>query len=527
MIEINNLENNNGLLQLKLGTARIIKGHNNIIHIVDTNQYLNSIENILNTLDTFNHSSYTNSISTTRLKATELLDKIHNLIPHRTKRGLINGLGTAIKFITGNLDATDAEDINRQIDQIRKQDNHITQFLQDTNSLNTQMINRLNNLTKHINTQQDNIKKYINDNSQRLNNRIQKEEDRIQEIQYINQINYNLDILRNHVTDISETIILARLNIISKTILSNREIEIINKYVKNQSIHISSNEQLYELLKLQAYYNNTNIIFNIKIPIVENKNYELTQIIPLPINLTTFINVKPYMLIDQNNIFYMNTNCPQIENIYFCEDIIEQENILESSCMGQILNNKTARCHFKDKGHISSISQPKQNLLLFINVPLTQVHTSCKKQPFTINGTILIKFNNCTINVNGMNYESQSITFQDEMHIILPTYNPIHPKSITEELSLQKLKEYHFDNKIKLSSLQENTRVSNNITLLTISTMNIILIIIIIITLCTSSIIKHNYTLESDIAPANIPSLWPSLHSKGGGVTYPDMYPKP
>lgn len=510
-----------------MGEARIITGHNNIIHIIDTNQYLNSIENIINTLNTFNKSSHINTISTTRLKASELLNKIHNLLPHRTKRGLVNGLGTAIKFITGNLDATDAEEINKQIEQLRKHDNQIAAHLQNTRSLNTQMIDRMNNLTKHINKQQNKIQQYINANSLLLNNRIQKEEDSIQEIQYINQINYNLDLLQNHIMEISETLILARLNIISKAILSNQEIEIINNYIKNQYINISSNEQLYELLRLQAYYNDTNIIFNIKIPIVENKTYELIQMIPLPINFTKFINVLPYALVYRHNILYTNKICPQIENTFFCENIIEQEDISESSCIGHILNNKTAKCHLKEKGHISSILQPQQNLLLFINVPTTYINTTCRKHSITIEGTILIKFNNCTLNINGMVYEGKPTIFRDEIHIISPTYSQIHPKSVTEELTLEKLKEYHFDNKMKLISLQENTKISNNITLLTTLTINIFLIIIILITLCTSVIINHNYIPETDTASAPIPSLWPSLYSKGGGVTYPGMNPNP
>lgn len=486
---------------------------------------MGSIENIINTLNNFKKSSYTNAISTTKLKATELLNKIHNLLPHRTKRGLINGLGTTIKFITGNLDATDAQEINQQIEQLKKQNDQITDNLQNTSLLNTQIVDRLNNLTKHINMQQDNIQRYINTNSRMLSNRIQKEEDSIQEIQYINQINYNLDILQNHITEISETILLARLNIISKTILSNQEIEIINSYIKNQFINISSNEQLYELLNLKAYYNDTNIIFNIKIPIVENKTYELTQIIPLPINHTTFINVMPYALVNEHNILYTNKICPQIEKIFFCENIIEQEDIKESTCVGNILNNRTAKCHFKERGHISSISQPTQNVVLFINVPNTYINTTCKKQPFTIKGTILIKFRNCTITVNGMVYEGKANIFWDEILLISPTYSPIHPKSITEELSLQKLKEHHLDNKMKLISLQEITKSSHNTTIVTALTINIILIIIIIIILSTSVIIKHNYVPETDIASAPIHSLWPSLYSKGGGVTYPGMNP--
>ena len=39
------------------------------------------------------------------------------VIVKRLKGGLVDGLGHAIKFITGNMDGTDAQEINRQIKQ--------------------------------------------------------------------------------------------------------------------------------------------------------------------------------------------------------------------------------------------------------------------------------------------------------------------------------------------------------------------------------------------------------------------------
>lgn len=45
--------------------------------------------------------------------------KLSSLMTKRTKRGLIDGMGHAIKFITGNMDANDAQEINRQIGELQ------------------------------------------------------------------------------------------------------------------------------------------------------------------------------------------------------------------------------------------------------------------------------------------------------------------------------------------------------------------------------------------------------------------------
>ncbi|XP_053969011.1 uncharacterized protein LOC128870420 [Anastrepha ludens] len=171
---------------------------------------------------------------------TEPTIQVRTLTSHkRHKLGLINGLGTAVKFITGNMDAFS---INKQIQDIKANTTHIETILNNQNQINSIMQERLQNVTIHINKEQDKIETYINKF----------------ELQYISQINYNTDLLNNHLESIAESIVLAKLNMISKFILSTTELDQIYNYMENQSIKISSKEQIYVPLGLQAYYNNSN-----------------------------------------------------------------------------------------------------------------------------------------------------------------------------------------------------------------------------------------------------------------------------
>lgn len=63
-----------------------------------------------------------------------------------------------IKFITENMDYTDAERINKEINDLTKKTNPIlnNQVISKTN-----LINRFQNITKHINIEQDILVKSI------------------------------------------------------------------------------------------------------------------------------------------------------------------------------------------------------------------------------------------------------------------------------------------------------------------------------------------------------------------------------
>jgi len=58
-----------------------------------------------------------------------------------------------------------------------------------------------------------------------------------------------------------ESILLTKLNIIPKFILSEEEIKSINEFISNQNVTTESDEHLYRLLALETYINDSYIIF--------------------------------------------------------------------------------------------------------------------------------------------------------------------------------------------------------------------------------------------------------------------------
>lgn len=160
--------------------------------------------------------------------------------------------------------------------------------------------------------------------------------------------------------------------------------------MENQLIKTNSKEQIYELLGLQAYYNNSKIIFNVQLPVVSEENYELFHIIPLPLNKTKMIKIKPYIAYSQNPIQFFYKPCPKIENSYYCNNSPYTEYTTNSTCIAQVVNNKKALCDLEDVGSIKLITQPEPNYILFINTNETAVTTTCNNETYNIESTTLL-----------------------------------------------------------------------------------------------------------------------------------------
>lgn len=530
-LEIQDLSNSYGLLPIKLGPARVIQTYKSLIHIVKLENYQNSIEKIKASIDILdNKDEFEDMIGITKIKFKELEQKMHTLLPnYRTKRGIVNAAGTLIKAITGNMDAEDALQINKQIESIKFNQYGITDEVNQLVQMNNQMSERFNNITLHINNQQETIEAYLNLYNKQIGNKIRTEEESLKYLQYINRINFNIDLLHNHLTNIAEAIVLARLSIISKQILNPTELSEIYRTFQDQKIKIESDQQIYEFLNLKAYYNSSNIIFSVQIPMVSNNTYSLFHLIPLPINKTLTVITKPYAILNELDIKYFDEACPFIEGVFYCREIINTPEVNEPTCIPNIIKNKPASCKLLEGNQISTIYQPEPNYVLTINIPNTTLKSSCNIPQSHLEGTMLIHFENCSIEINEISYDSKSSVYWDDITIYPSMLQQINSSKTIEDLNLEKLNTYQFKNLQAIKLLQTNISHKDNITYGTIAFIGIATTIFIIRKLKKST--QPNPEIQprvifpkeptSSFAPevSRIQLFWPSLHSKGGGVT--------
>lgn len=516
-MEIRNFDNEQTMIALKVGKARTIENHFNFIHIIDLEHYNEQTSKLFNTIESFSkHSTLKDAAKICKLKLKGLESKLQTLNPYkRPKRALFNGIGSVIKYITGNMDANDAQTINRQIQELQEIASNSVSIAENQKGLNIQMMQRFKNLTDHINNEQETISKFIGKLSTETSNSIQKENDALAEIQYVNQLNYNIDLLVDHISDIIEAVMLAKLGIISKLILNPDELKEIRDHLRSQNVDFVSDGNLYELLELQAYYNNSNLIFNIKLPNFSKDTSLLYHLIPLPINQTKIIKTKPYVSYNAHNLQYYTEICPKIENTYYCKMSNDFEETSNSKCIGRILDGQSPICPVNDVGITSTIFQPEDNYIIIINVEKILITSSCRKN-FTIRGTLLLHYENCSVTIAGTTYRDNPHVHWDTMFVAPPNLNKIQVESTTDTLTLQKIKAYSFINKNDILRLRKNTIQSGGI--LTATALIFVIITFTCLILLWKNPKVRYYPQPADVVLSPPNSLWPSLYSKRGGV---------
>lgn len=97
-----------------------------------------------------------------------LNNEIHNnldiiqLHSSRTRRSLMPSLGSAIKYITGNLDATDAVELHDIIDDIHKNEDRLQRQAELQYSFDKSTTDRFNNNLQTIQYNEENLKQKLN-----------------------------------------------------------------------------------------------------------------------------------------------------------------------------------------------------------------------------------------------------------------------------------------------------------------------------------------------------------------------------
>jgi len=118
------------------------------------------------------------------------------------------------------MDATDDREIKNQLNGLDKTNLEVSERLSRQIKINDEVFIRFKNITEHINREQESINEYINNHNKDVYKMLSQEHKEIHLLQYINRISFNIDILTNHVNNIAESLLLSKLNIIPKYILS-------------------------------------------------------------------------------------------------------------------------------------------------------------------------------------------------------------------------------------------------------------------------------------------------------------------
>lgn len=476
-MSITNYDDNKGLIPIQLGTARVITGYNKLLHIINLTIYDPTISNIKTNvnkiLDAVTSNSNLQTLYTQRAamlseQAAQLVKTLKHIKPRtsdkhynrRNKRGLIDGLGSVIKGITGNLDQTDYREISEAIANINLNEDIITHKINEQISINNQMIFRFNEIKEFLDNSTNEIKKQLG----LYKNASQDILEIISFEQYLHHTSYTIDQLQTHLDNLLDIITHAKLQIISHHLLDKKELTFIEDQLKSQNIFINSEHNIYELLHLKAYYNQSVIIFSIEIPTFHRNSFKQYYLQPTTINNTYSLYIPNNILVLNDQVYqYISKPCDEIEDQYYCHQ--EQLQQTKTNCVAQIILNQPAHCNLIKSVLSEDITQIfGQYLYINTRKPLDFTTTCGLQNQRNIDGIKLISFANCSITINNTVYTNEAPIFYEQLLNLLP-YHEINTRNIETPIDLPQLNNQTIFNMEKLQELHHSTALAHHQTI--------------------------------------------------------------
>lgn len=492
------MNDNPGILPLKLGNAQNKIDTWKFIQVFDItnliqqfneiqNQYFRikiAFENNTNVSKTYKYNFY-NSYNLANLLQTKINIQIKQINPlygannNRYKRGLIDGLGSIIKSITGNLDQYDAEKYNKAIENLSDNQLKIKTIIKNQISMFDKSIENFQNNIKNLSNNQIIIKHRIDMLETILYNTEAYFLDTYQYLllqitlsQIINEYQIIYDILEKIETAIS----FAKINVFHNSIVQSdelfKEINSVSQYLKNSKLPFKPeliNLILFEkTINIKSYSDANKIIFILEIPIVENDSYNLYHLYPFPVKNNNSLNViipnAKYLIFNEQNYAFLDNKCEEVTpSEFICKDSnivkISQNNPCEIELLKY--NKFISNCHLTPVEILENkVQKIEQNKWIVICPKQTIAIQYCQSNSENIPllGSYIIELNSdCEIKINDVMIKNLGDTKFNYKNIQLPKLN----FTKMSEKSINKLKPLNLDS-IDLNNIHPIRNIIEN-----------------------------------------------------------------
>lgn len=363
------------------------------------------------TIQTFsknNHAKEYTKLLTSTLNATFLLleEKINDLhIPFSTreKRGLINGLGSVIKFISGNLDSQDEEKYNSILEHLQRNQQDLQAQIKAQYSINEAVQRNFNKTLETINFNNKELKKELEFWT------YQKYPMTADSQSILEHHLILLNLLLNTVQDIENSLVACRTGVLHPSVISPhllvQELRKLSKYYGNRFLNFE-NQNLLEIqsyIKVRCYVGREEIVYFLDIPIVDPETYTTYHLEPLPtlVNQEYLIIVPSvkYFLKSKNLIIPLLQKCPQ-GHLQLCPNYFTSPS--KPECETQFLQTgDTLKCKFTKlitpTNHAKLMLEINQYLLFLPKSDSLIITTESNTEIKTLVGTYLISPGNSLI----------------------------------------------------------------------------------------------------------------------------------
>ncbi|KAF5269662.1 hypothetical protein FQA39_LY08585 [Lamprigera yunnana] len=332
----------------------------------------------------------------------------HNLnVSNRFKRKIFDGVSYVINWLFGIPDANDAEFYENSIKTLL-QDNRQTQLLMK------QQIGIVSNTISNFNSSIQNLKineDKLNANIELFNTFSRDTTSSINEIRLQQIISEQINILSQMICEIDDfyNLLISSITLSRHNILHPQIITPLNLMNKLSKITLPSGHQFpiplsyntiykyFEICQLNVIYVNQIIIFAIKISLVQKLQYDLYQMLSLPIphnhsSLYSYIEPSsPYLMMSTTKVYYsLLQNLRKCRNFiqkyHICEDIIPKRTSETPLCETMLLTSFVSKipstCKTKSIQAELEIWNPIQNnqWIFAVTNPI-QLTLTCNDSP--------------------------------------------------------------------------------------------------------------------------------------------------
>lgn len=286
-------------------------------------------------------------------KLGKIMTQLKSLEPNRAKRGLVDGLGSIIKSISGNLDQTDALKYNEAILNLQSNQNKIVSEFNNHVSMNKEWI------TKHTNVLSQLVENQVKINSTMnliLQSDAHKEESLLKYVKFAQL----LEVVSDNVEDLMQELIRIENSLAfiraSSTHHSMIDIDtlglMINRlklvYGREQIIDLELREY-YDLIKPGSYYSDKQIILVFKFPIISSDMLDFYRLAIVPNNHSqALIPSFPFLATNEMTFVYMEAECPKFNKWFLCDQETAHQTRTKSDCIQELITNQVLEdsCQF-------------------------------------------------------------------------------------------------------------------------------------------------------------------------------------
>lgn len=351
-IKLESLDDGPGILPFKLGSAKIISHYHSFLQYVNLQELRDKVISVDNQLDSFSPqlNNKTNSLFEPHIdylknKLASVLDQLQTFEINRVKRGLVDGLGSVVKSITGNLDYTDALHYSQAIKNLENNENKlVTEF------------NSHVSLSKNWTSQYSKILDSIVDNQNKIKILVDKiwlvEASRDYDLVKYAHLAQVLLILTDNVDSISQELLKLQ-NVLAFIRASTTHHSVLNLYairdiIRKLNVLYGSEKvvdlgirEYFDIIRLGFYYVGNEIVIVYKFPIVLPSIYDMYKLSIIPNqHHEILIPPFPYLAIHEKDFKYIEAECPKTSKWYLCEEKRSLQSRSSDDCIQHLITTQ-------------------------------------------------------------------------------------------------------------------------------------------------------------------------------------------